>query len=213
MLTLSVYIPSLLYMLLHLVPDCFITMVTLCLHTQSVVYVASFWFLIALLPWVLSVYIPSLLHRLLHVLLPWLLYAYIPSLLYICCFIWFSIALLPCPWLLYVYIPSLLHRYTVAPFGCWLFCYHGYFMLHYLVVDGFVTMVTLCLHTQSVVNGAPLDMSVRTSSVSPRLAASNNRLPRSTKDILCRFLGPDLDSWITISLSRGGKTKTSRSKI
>jgi hypothetical protein len=56
-------------------------------------------------------------------------------------------------------------------------------------------------------------MSVRTSSVSPRLAASNNRLPRSTKDILWRFLGPDLDSWITISLSRGGKTKTSRSKI
>ena len=36
---LHLYILSLLYRLLHLVLNCFVTMVTLCLHTQSVVYI------------------------------------------------------------------------------------------------------------------------------------------------------------------------------
>ena len=37
--------------------------------------------------------------------------------------------------------------------------------------------------TQSVVNGAPLDINVLTSSVSPRFAASSSLFPKSTNDI------------------------------
>lgn len=38
--------------------------------------------------------------------------------------------------------------------------------------------------TQSVVKGAPLVISIRTSSVSPLLEASSSLLPRSTSDML-----------------------------